>query len=211
MYVRWFREIGAAFFVTLFQEKEGNMRLTTLEQRIADIISPAIAELGIDLLWVEYKGGILGVYAENPKTGKLNLEECTKISREISPLLEVEDPIESAYRLEVSSAGLDRPLFNIEDYTRFNDLEAKIELDDDIDGQRKFRGFIRGVEAENIKLETDQGMVDLPFKAIYKARLVMTDFLIKETKRRFELANENNKIDENQDEETKLKETTTTN
>ncbi len=171
------------------------MRLTNLEQKIADIISPVIQEMGLDLLWVNYKGGILGIYAENPETGKLTIEECTKISREVSPLLEVEDPIESAYRLEVSSAGIDRPLFKIEDYKKYHDLEAKVELDELIDGQKKFRGFIREVtqnETNNeIQLETDQGIVDLPFASIYKAKLVMTDTLIKETKKRFEMAQDN--------------------
>ena len=167
------------------------MRHSTLEQRIADIIAPVITDLGIDLLWVEYKGDILSVFAENPATGKLNLGECTKISREVSPLLEVEDPISGAYRLEVSSAGIDRPLLKYEDYDRFIDLEAKIELDELLDGQKKFRGFIRKAEENVIELETDQGIVDLPFEAIYKAKLVMTDHLIKETKKRFETANEN--------------------
>lgn len=149
-------------------------------------------DMGIELLWVEYKGDILSVFAENPMTGKITLEECTRVSREISPLLEVEDPIDGAYRLEISSAGIDRPLLKIEDYERFHDLEVKIELDELMDGQKKFRGFIRGVEENIIKLETDQGMVDLPYKSIYKAKLVMTDHLIKETKKRFEAANENN-------------------
>lgn len=166
------------------------MRHTTLEQRIANIISPILTELGIDLLWVEYKGDVLGVFAENPATGKLNLAECTKISREISPLLEVEDPIQGAYRLEVSSAGIDRPLLKLEDFQRFHDLEAKVELDEDIEGQKKFRGFIRNVDGDAITLETEQGNVDFPYQSIYKAKLVMTDHLIKETKKRFEVANE---------------------
>ena len=162
------------------------MRHSALEQIIADIISPAIADLGIDLLWVEYKGDILSIFAENPTTGQITLAECTKISREISPLLEVEDPISGAYRLEVGSPGIDRPLIKIEDYTRFHDLEAKVELSELIDGQKKFRGFIRGVENEVIQLETDQGIVDLPFNAVYKAKLVMTDHLLKETKKMFD-------------------------
>ncbi len=167
------------------------MRPTSLELKIADIIAPVITEMGFNLLWVEYKGGILGVYAENAKTGKLTLEECTKISREISPLLEVEDPIETGYRLEVSSAGIDRPLLKAEDYAKYHDLEAKVELDELIDGQKKFRGFIRGNDDEKVTLETDQGKVDLPIASIYKAKLVMNDNLIKETKERFETANEN--------------------
>lgn len=149
------------------------------------MISPAIADLGINLLWVDYRGDILSVFAENPDTGKITLEECTKVSREISPLLEVEDPISGAYRLEISSAGIDRPLLKIEDYNRFLDLEAKVEVDELIDGQKRFRGFIRKVEGDIIELETDQGIVDLPYESIYKAKLVMTDHLIKETKKRF--------------------------
>ena len=167
------------------------MRLTNLEQKIVDIITPAIQDLGMALLWVEFKSDILAIYAENPKTGKLTLDECTAISREISPLLEVEDPIEGAYRLEVSSAGIDRPLFRIEDYARYHDLEVKIELDELLDGQKKFRGFIREAQNNTIKLETDQGIVDLPLSSIYKAKLVMNDTLIKETQKRFEIANEN--------------------
>lgn len=178
------------------------MRPTSLELKIADIITPVMAEMGFNLLWVEYKGGILGVYAENSKTGKLTLEECTKISREISPLLEVEDPIEGAYRLEVSSAGIDRPLLKAEDYAKYYDLEAKIELDELIDGQKKFRGFIRGNDDEKVTLETDQGKVDLPFASIYKAKLVMNDNLIKETKKRFETANENTPKDKELEETT---------
>ena len=185
------------------------MRHSTLEQRIADIISPAMRDVGIDLLWVEYKGDILSVFAENPETGKITLEECTKVSREISPLLEVEDPINGAYRLEISSAGIDRPLLSLKDYERFHDLEAKVELDELIDGQKKFRGFIRKVKDDVIELETDQGIVDLPFEAVYKAKLVMSDNLIKETKKRFEMANENAAPKE--DKEKELTETKTAN
>ena len=169
------------------------MRLTALEQKISDIIAPVLDEMGFEVLWVEYKAGILSVFTENRTTGKLTLEECTQISREISPLLEVEDPINGAYRLEVSSPGIDRPLFKPEDYVRYHDLEAKIELDELLEGQKKFRGFIRETDEKTVTLETDQGKVDLPFTSIYKAKLVMTDNLIKETKKRFETANENNK------------------
>ncbi len=169
------------------------MRLNAIEQKVMEIISPVMDDIGIDLLWVEYKGGILGVFAENPQTGKLSLDECTAISREISPILEVEDIIEGRYRLEVSSAGIDRPLFKIEDYQRFVDLEVKIELNELIEGQKKFRGFIKHAVEKTITLETDQGTLDLPFASIYKAKLVMTDNLIKETKKRFESAIENNK------------------
>jgi len=165
--------------------------MNAIEQKVTEVITPIINEMGIDLLWVQYKGGILGVFAENPKTGKLTLKECSDISRELSPILEVEDLISGRYRLEVSSAGIDRPLFKLEDYERFHDLEVKIELNELYEGQKKFRGFIRDVKGENIAIETDHGTLDLPFASIYKAKLVMTDNLIKETKKRFEIANEN--------------------
>ena len=167
------------------------MRLSSLEQKIADMITPVLKDMGFALLWVEYKAGILSVFAENTKTASLTLDECTQISREISPILEVEDPIEGAYRLEVSSAGIDRPLFNADDYKRYHDLEAKIELDELLDGQKKFRGYIRDCNDTEVTLETDQGKVDLPLASIYKAKLVMNDELIKETGKRFKIANQN--------------------
>ena len=167
------------------------MRLTNLEQKISDIIAPVITDMGLELLWVEHKGGILGVFAENPTTGKLTLDECTQISREISPVLEVEDPIEGAYRLEVSSAGIGRPLIKPADYARYKDLEAKIELDMMIEGQKKFRGFIRESDDEKVVLETDHGPIELPFLSIVKAKPVMNEELIKETKKRFDIANNN--------------------
>lgn len=167
------------------------MRLTNLEQKIIAIIEPVLKDMGLDLLWVEFKGGILGVFAENPTTGKLTLDECTQISREISPVLEVEDPIEGAYRLEVSSAGIDRPLIKPADYARYKDLEAKIELDMMIEGQKKFRGFIRESDDEKVILETDHGPIELPFLSIVKAKPVMNEELIKETKKRFDIANNN--------------------
>jgi ribosome maturation factor RimP len=138
---------------------------------------------------VEFKGGILGVFAENPKNGKLTLDECATISREISPILEVEDPIDGAYRLEISSAGIDRPLLKPADYARYKDLEVKIEVDELIEGQKKFRGFIRKTDDDQVILETDHGSIELPFLSITKAKPVMNDQLIKETKKRFDIAN----------------------
>lgn len=175
------------------------MHYSTLEQNVSNIITPVIEGLGFELLWVEFKGGALQIFAENPKTQKLNLEECTQISREISPVLEVEDPIESRYRLEVSSPGLDRPLFKASDYERYAGLgvELKVELENDLEGQRKFRGFLEKADESEIVLKTDHGEVELPFNNIYKAKLVMTDALIKATKKFFETANEN-KADQNE-------------
>ena len=158
------------------------MRLNILEQKIYDLLAPVVSDLGFDLLWVEYKKDVLGIFAENPSTNKLTVDECTTISREVSPILEVEDPINGAYRLEVSSAGIDRPLIKPEDYTRFQGLEAKIEIEPPMDGQKRFRGRIETLKNNVIALKTDHGTVDLPFECVYKAKLVMNDELLKHTK-----------------------------
>ena len=167
------------------------MRLSSLERKIVDIISPAADELGLAILWVEYGKDVLTVYAENTTTQKLTLDECTKLSREISPLLEVEDPIAGAYRLNISSPGIDRPLFNANDFNRYHDLEAKIELDTFIEGQKRFRGRIISATDKEVKIETDIGELDLPLASLYKAKLVMNDELIKVTKERFQLSSNN--------------------
>lgn len=159
------------------------MKLNALEQKIDGIIRPIIEELGFHLNWIEYKGGTLQVFAENPKNGNLNLAECTTISREISPILEVEDPIESAYRLEVSSPGVDRLLVRESDYERYSGFTAKIELDTPLEGQKRFRGTIEEKKDGEIALKTDTGLVNLPFRDISKAKLVMTDDLMKASKK----------------------------
>ncbi|MEM6811963.1 MAG: ribosome maturation factor RimP [Pseudomonadota bacterium] len=161
------------------------------ENKITELLAPVLEKMGFDLLWLEIKSNILTIYAENPKTAKLTLDECTKISREISPILEVEDPIDGAYRLEVSSAGIDRPLFKPSDYDRYHDLEVKVELSSIIEGQKKFRGFIRENNDQLVTIETDQGNYDLPHSDIIKCKLVMNEELIKETKKRFGIANNN--------------------
>ena len=158
------------------------MKLSALEQKIDKIIRPTIEEMGFALVWLEFAGGALQIYAENPETGNLTLQNCTDISREISPLLEVEDPIEGKYRLEVSSPGIDRLLTRQEDYDRYQGFEAKIELNALLDGQKKFRGHIEGHKDGEISLKTDTGLVNLPFSDISKAKLVMNDDLIKASK-----------------------------
>lgn len=167
------------------------MRLSGFERKIVDIIAPVAEDMGFRVLWVEHSADTLTVYAENTKTGQLTLDECTTLSREISPVLEVEDPIESAYRLNVSSPGIDRPLFTANDFNRYNGLEVKIELDTLLEGQKRFRGRIIEADENTIRIENDQGTLDLPLASLYKAKLVMNDELIKVTKERFAAAQDN--------------------
>lgn len=171
------------------------MRLSGFERKIVDIITPVADDMGFRILWVEHSADTLTVYAENRKTGQLTLDECTALSREISPVLEVEDPIESAYRLNVSSPGIDRPLFTTDDFNRYNGLEVKIELDSLLDGQKRFRGRIIEADENTIRIENDAkndgSTLDLPIASLYKAKLVMNDELIKITKERFAAAQDN--------------------
>lgn len=169
------------------------MRATPVELKIADIATPVAESLGLRLVCVRItgEGGAQNVQiiAENPLTRRLPLDDCTRLSRELSALLDVEDPVKSAYRLEVSSPGIDRLLISLEDFEIFSGFEAKIELDIPQDGQKRFRGHLRGLDGDLIKLEMpDKGPVTLPYASIAKAKLVLTDELIAATKKWAEAA-----------------------
>ncbi|MFP4312766.1 MAG: ribosome maturation factor RimP [Alphaproteobacteria bacterium] len=162
------------------------MKIQPLEQKIADIVHPALEELGFELYCVKITGEdgstIVQIMAQDPATGKLGVDDCAKISREVSTLMEVEDPISGKYRLEVSSPGIDRFLFKLEHFENYKGFEVKVESDTPAEnGQRKFRGRIEGINDNNVLLKTDQGDVEIPFGSMVKAKLVMTDELIKAT------------------------------
>lgn len=157
---------------------------TPLEHEIIKIVSPAIEDLGFALVMVEFKGGVLQILAENPETGNLGIDDCTTINKAISPLLEVEDPIAGAYTLEISSPGIDRPLVKAEDFGRYAGFEAKLELDMPLEnGQKRFRGKIIQSDKEFVTLMVDGVEHKLELINIKKARLVLTDALIKATKK----------------------------
>ncbi len=162
------------------------MRSTPLENRIANIARPVAQDLGLEIVCVKILGEGGGtnvqILAENPATRNLGVEDCTKLSKALSAVLDVEDPINGAYRLEVSSPGIDRPLIKIEDFETFKGFEARLESDTPmITGQRKFKGTLKGVNGENVVIDTDQGTAEIPFHDLNKAKLVLTEKLIKET------------------------------
>jgi ribosome maturation factor RimP len=155
-----------------------------IEKKILEIIEPVISEMGYEVVAVSIKGGsgnaLLEILAQNPETRNLGVDECAKISREISAILDVEDPISGKYRLEVSSPGIDRPLTKKSDFVFYEGFEAKIEISPPLEsGQKRFRGILKGENENNILLETDQGEVALPYDSVHKAKLVLTDELIK--------------------------------
>jgi ribosome maturation factor RimP len=120
----------------------------------------------------------LQIMAERHDGGGMQVEDCARLSRAVSAVLEVEDPIAGSFELEVSSPGLDRPLTRLADFARFAGHEAKLETSLPIDGRRRWRGRLLGVTGENIRLAFDEGEIEVPFRVLAKAKLVLTDDLL---------------------------------
>ena len=165
---------------------------TGLEARIARIVEPVAIGLGYRLVRVKISamdGTTLQIMAEKPD-GTMSVSDCEALSRDLSPVLDVEDPIDSEYNLEVSSPGIDRPLVRRSDFERWSGHQAKIELDRPADGRRRFKGLLAGLEGDAVKIELEPKskldepeLVTLPLADIGEARLVLTDALIRETLR----------------------------
>ena len=133
------------------------IRETGVAARVAAIIEPVLADLGYRLCGCKVtaqNGCTVQIMAERPD-GTMNVEDCEKASKAISPVLDVEDPIERAYYLEVSSPGIDRPLVRLQDFARWAGHVAKIEMDELIDGRKRFRGTLLGLDGDNARLERD--------------------------------------------------------
>jgi ribosome maturation factor RimP len=149
---------------------------------IAPIIEPSLEAMGYRLVRIAFLGArraTLQIMAERLDDAPMTVDDCTEISRSVSALLDVADPIAGAYMLEVSSPGLDRPLTRPEDYDRFAGLEAKIELAQPLEGRKRFRGRLLGRAGDNVRLHGEGGEVALPLADIAKAKLVITDDLLK--------------------------------
>ena len=149
---------------------------------IARIIEPSLDAMGYRLVRLMQTGGLrrptLQVMAERRDEAPMTVEDCAEISRAVSALLDVADPIAGAYMLEVSSPGIDRPLVRPEDYDRLAGLEARIDLSSPLEGRKRFRGRVLGREADHVRLAVDNGEMRLPFAAITKAKLVLNDELL---------------------------------
>ncbi len=162
-----------------------------LAKVIAQIIEPVIEDTGFQLVRVriigEEDGLNVQIMAENKRDGTLGIDDCSAISRAISPILEVEDPITNEYRLEVSSPGMSRPLVRPIDFERNAGFEAKVELSNMIDGRRRFRGEIEGYDSETDEVRIfitmdgfpEPQLIGLDFNNIEEARLVINDALLK--------------------------------
>jgi ribosome maturation factor RimP len=150
--------------------------------RIETLIAPSLEAMGYRLVRVAVTGGrravVLQVMVERIDDKPMGVDDCTEVTHTVSALLDVEDPIENAYVLEVSSPGIDRPLVRREDYERFRGHEAKLELSAPIDGRRRFRGKLLGIEADRVRVNLGAEVVELPLASIQRAKLVLTDELL---------------------------------
>jgi len=167
-------------------EEDRLVKETGLDARIAQLIEPVLNSEGFRLVRVRMSGlnGLtLQIMAERAD-GTMTVEDCEAISRVLSPLLDVEDIIDKAYHLEVSSPGIDRPLVRASDFGKWRGHIAKVETARMIDGRKRFRGTIIGVDRASFSLERDvpaineATLTEIPFDAVADARLILTDELI---------------------------------
>lgn len=154
-----------------------------IDRRLAGIVSPVIEGLGFELVRLRLMNGrrpTLQIMAERP-AGGIEVEECARISRAVSAALDVEDPISGEYVLEVSSPGIDRPLTRPKDFERYAGYEARIETSEQVDGRRRFKGTLGGIQDGEILLTIPEGTIGLDFDLLADAKLVLTDALIAES------------------------------
>lgn len=158
-----------------------------LTDRIAAMIEPGLEALGYEIVRVQLSGDpdgrkgsaqTLQIMCDRQDDKPITVEDCASISRMASAVLDVEDPIGGEYNLEVSSPGLDRPLTRPKDFDRYAGLDARIELRTPTNGQKRFKGVLRGLDGEDVKLETGDGEMRFTLGNIEKAKLILTDALI---------------------------------
>ncbi len=171
-------------------------RETGLAASVADLIEPSLVDMGFRLVRIAIsgrEGKTVQIMAERPD-GSIAIEDCEQISHQVSALLDVNELIAGAYRLEISSPGIDRPLVRLSDFEDWAGYEAKIELSEPVSGRKRFRGKLEGYDGTEVRIECDLDQIGLttlgfPVALISDARLVLTDDLIREALRRSKNAN----------------------
>ena len=183
---------------------------TAMDRRLADILTPVIEGMGFELVRLRLMSGktmTLQIMAERPEGG-IEVDQCADISTAVSAVLDVEDPIEDNYTLEVSSPGIDRPLTRLKDFDTWQGYEAKLETAELIDGRRRFKGELAGIEGDEVLINLvdekgDPVTIGLEFDWLTDAKLVLTDDLITEMLRQRKAAGT---IDETQFDEIETEE-----
>lgn len=149
--------------------------------RVVDIVTPSLEAMGYELVRAHLVGGprpTLQIMADRADGKPMSVEDCADISRAVSAILDVEDPIPTAYVLEVSSPGIDRPLTRRKDFEVWAGFEAKLESRVAVDGRKRFRGKLLGVDGDEIKVLVEGAEMRVPFDAVQRAKLVLTDELL---------------------------------
>jgi ribosome maturation factor RimP len=164
------------------QNVEKQARVTELLRRIEDIVAPTIVGMGYELVRVAMsKGGTLQIMIEPADGRAMDVEACAVLSRALSAVLDVEDPMPGSYTLEVSSPGIDRPLTRPKDFARWAGHIARLETAEPVEGRRRFKGTLLGLEGDLVKLRLEDGKeAEVPLSAVSRAKLEMTDALIEE-------------------------------
>lgn len=178
---------SARFFVSGHAEVTDLVAKTSIDRRLAEIVRPTIEGMGYELVRIRLMGGqrkTLQIMADRPGGG-IEVEDCARISTAVGAVLDVEDPLEEAYTLEVSSPGIDRPLTRLKDFDDWEGFEARLETSELIDGRRRFKGVLAGTEGDEvlIGIEGPDGepvTIGLKFDWLSDAKLVLTDELIRE-------------------------------
>jgi len=158
-------------------------------RRIAEIVTPTLTGMGYELVRVQISGTgrrTLQLMAERADRATMTVDDCADVSRAVSAVLDVEDPIDGSYLLEVSSPGLDRPLTRRDDFVRFAGEEVKVESTVPVEGRKRFTGRLLGLDAEDaVGIALDEGgEVRLPLSSVARAKLVLTEALLKAAERR---------------------------
>lgn len=168
-----------------------------IDRRLAEIITPVIEDMGFELVRVRLMSGkntTLQIMADRPEGG-IEVDDLALINQAVGTVLDVEDPILDEYTLEVSSPGIDRPLTRLKDFDMFEGYEAKIETDELIDGRRRFKGELAGIDGNEVLINVEEGTIGLNFDWLSDAKLVLTDELIKEMLRQRKAAGALNEED----------------
>ena len=157
----------------------------TLEARLGQLCAPTLADLGYDLVRVSVLGRdrpTVQVMADRTDGSLIGVEDCERISRALGAVLDVEDPMPRAWQLEISSAGIDRPLTRVKDWNRYSGHAARVEMLMPIDGRKRYTGVVLGADADTARLRLEDGDVSLPMAQVRRAKLLLTDALIEATK-----------------------------
>lgn len=159
-------------------------RIVEIENKIVQEITPSLTDMGYEVVRVALVGNeikTVQIMAERLDRKEMMVEDCTKISRTVSALLDVLDPIAGRWTLEVSSPGIDRPLLKIADYERFLGHEAKIETLSDLNGRKRFKGILKQITKDgDVVVDVEGADVSIAFDNIAKAKLILTDVLLKQ-------------------------------